>query len=638
MAQSVIENVATGELVDYVVAHGRSQYSGAGGPSACGLAAMNCARVVLLKERAGLRGDALLEEMMKESTADEVLSVCEHWSSASHLDVEDITKSPMFNRSLNLLVVDYGQSRYSGFGRLLERLKNESIRQGGSSCAVITRPPEIIACFCIYHPKGEFYVIFDSHPRPDVHPDSAAFIFNKSAYATARYLSNLLSYDSSLVADRGFEWQAQLLGNFSGHLFVARTDSAQEGAEYWTNATMEASLESLALHADQAQLKAENESLKADIVRLRDQLTMLQRPQRAQSVWWEAKRSYPAAHPGGPQSAKRDSLISSLVHRSSSAITVARSYASSLSLSPSQPQPKDYDAALAVAWTPSRQQPLVIKPPSTDPGCYPNEDGKARESNSRYADNMDDLVFALAQQRMYDEELHSVQNFTCNICLDKHSVEDVAQVDGCGHMFCRDCIRSHISSQIAQHLYPIVCPLCSATKSERDPTVLSNEFVQQTGLSEEEFATFVELEMASFSILMHCRGCDKSFFVVRDELDSVAVITCPLPGCGKSWCKACSQIIDSIGQTHTCDGTAEFQRLMGTQGWKYCPGCQTPAEKIEGCNHLRCTSPGCYTHFCYVCGMAIIRSIKSAEIERAVATHYQGCQLFEIIPDVSVPP
>ena len=66
----IVQDIVAGRVTHHVVTHGRSQYSGAGGPSACGLAAMNCARVVLLKERAGMRGSALLEEMMKESTAD----------------------------------------------------------------------------------------------------------------------------------------------------------------------------------------------------------------------------------------------------------------------------------------------------------------------------------------------------------------------------------------------------------------------------------------------------------------------------------------------------------------------------------------------------------------------------------------
>lgn len=35
--------------------------------------------------------------------------------------------------------------------------------------------------------------------------------------------------------------------------------------------------------------------------------------------------------------------------------------------------------------------------------------------------------------------------------------------------------------------------------------VLSNALVQQLGLSEEEFAIFIELELAPFSIMVHCR-------------------------------------------------------------------------------------------------------------------------------------
>lgn len=68
MQDEVFTQVLTGTLTDYVVSHGRSQYSGSGGISACGLAAMNCVRLVLLKERAGICGKALLEELVEEKT------------------------------------------------------------------------------------------------------------------------------------------------------------------------------------------------------------------------------------------------------------------------------------------------------------------------------------------------------------------------------------------------------------------------------------------------------------------------------------------------------------------------------------------------------------------------------------------
>lgn len=55
--------------VQHVVTHsGISQYQ-AGGLSACGLAALNCARVILTKEKEGLSGEALLNELVQEEMA-----------------------------------------------------------------------------------------------------------------------------------------------------------------------------------------------------------------------------------------------------------------------------------------------------------------------------------------------------------------------------------------------------------------------------------------------------------------------------------------------------------------------------------------------------------------------------------------
>ena len=52
---------------------GRSQYgTRGGGVSACGLAALNCARIILGKEKDGLKGVALLQSMMKRETLEVV--------------------------------------------------------------------------------------------------------------------------------------------------------------------------------------------------------------------------------------------------------------------------------------------------------------------------------------------------------------------------------------------------------------------------------------------------------------------------------------------------------------------------------------------------------------------------------------
>ena len=93
-------------------------------------------------------------------------------------------------------------------------------------------------------------------------------------------------------------------------------------------------------------------------------------------------------------------------------------------------------------------------------------------------------------------------------------------------------------------------------------------------------------------------------FVDREEHNASNLIVCPLPKCQHVWCKSCQQDIDvrAVGAQHSCDGSNELQHLMTTKGWKHCPGmnvyalilsnftwfpgCQTPIQLEEGCNHM----------------------------------------------------
>ena len=61
------DRIISGEFPEYVVSHvGRSQYSQAGGGvSACGLAALNCARLGLGLHATGLGNTQFVQELMK---------------------------------------------------------------------------------------------------------------------------------------------------------------------------------------------------------------------------------------------------------------------------------------------------------------------------------------------------------------------------------------------------------------------------------------------------------------------------------------------------------------------------------------------------------------------------------------------
>jgi len=147
----------------------------------------------------------------------------------------------------------------------------------------------------------------------------------------------------------------------------------------------------------------------------------------------------------------------------------------------------------------------------------------------------DDLVVSAELQQRFDDEdsrlrrereaLASVQQpiFTCAVCTDVFSEEDVARVPGCGHGFCRECLRTYAISKLEEHRFPILCPSCVADNTGKEPgsessilrcrrgienhpfKAINSSLVIDVGISEHYFRIFEELEMSSFSILLHCR-------------------------------------------------------------------------------------------------------------------------------------
>ncbi|KAF8834551.1 hypothetical protein BDN67DRAFT_992642 [Paxillus ammoniavirescens] len=219
--------------------------------------------------------------------------------------------------------------------------------------------------------------------------------------------------------------------------------------------------------------------------------------------------------------------------------------------------------------------------------------------------------------------------FHCGICFDEQPEYDAATVDDCSHTICRSCLRDFVCSKIQEHRFPILCPICTAVDKNPNPAVISRFLVEQIGITEEQFQVWTEMELAEVSVFIQCRECNGSAFVDREDLEETTVILCPEQDCYHAWCKECQQTIDPDGPEHSCDGSSELDNLMQEQGWKYCPTCRTPIQKDAGCNHMTCISPGCNSHFCYVCGGLIVQSAVKAEIDTAVSAHYNGCQLFE---------
>ncbi|KZT36311.1 hypothetical protein SISSUDRAFT_1071582 [Sistotremastrum suecicum HHB10207 ss-3] len=218
------------------------------------------------------------------------------------------------------------------------------------------------------------------------------------------------------------------------------------------------------------------------------------------------------------------------------------------------------------------------------------------------------------------------ETFRCDICMEELPKDDVVRIGECGHETCRECMMGYVGSKLGEHRFPVLCPICVGKGGE--PSRVERDVVDMLDLTQAQMDLWIELEMSQFSILLDCRKCNRSTFADASDHAEMKILGCPLPNCDHIWCKECQQTVEP-GVNHSCDGSLEMGELMKARGWKHCPGCQTPVEKITGCNHMTCSTVGCNTHFCYVCGESIVRSAQRNEIQSAVSSHYSRCVLFE---------
>lgn len=136
-----IKEISRSVVVDdaeHVVSYrGTSQYNRDGtGASACGLAALNFARIVFSMEQGGLQDATLLQAVLDRPCAEvrdddtitpypsstspqETTAICSLWSGNFHLEVEDICRVPLFETTLKLKTTTYGRPGVSEFKSLL---------------------------------------------------------------------------------------------------------------------------------------------------------------------------------------------------------------------------------------------------------------------------------------------------------------------------------------------------------------------------------------------------------------------------------------------------------------------------------------------------------------------------------------
>lgn len=329
-----------------------------------------------------------------------------------------------------------------------------------SSAVVITRPPEILAVFHIPTQSSKcpsLFVVFDSHPRPNKGAKGASFIFFPTLEAANQYISGLLQVDPSLQSSR-MQWQAQLLGHYSGHFFSARTHSDVDANPM--RHVYDANMHVLELKSRLADAEERIRTLSSDNSFLHKRLSELEgklpqrlspsSPQRNPNIWVPPPSCPPikSSHDNsnlriaGPSTHRKPVLGNS--SRPSPSVANDSSGQSSASR-------ERVDAALAARLHREQEKELAsLELARRTQKDLDKEDSKLRSQMRRLQETSQPL-------------------FSCRICLDNHPMDYVAQIDACRHRFCRQCMRDLVSSKLKEHRYPIVCPVCLLDKDGKDP-------------------------------------------------------------------------------------------------------------------------------------------------------------------------
>ena len=435
-------------------------------------------------------------------------------------------------------------------------VQRELSNLGSSAVVVITRPPEIIACLKLRLKPRNVFIIFDSHPRPS-YPNGAGMIISPSIEGTARRLTELLPNVD--LPDSFLQWQAQLLANYSGHVFVPHVVETST-ATLWQG-DLESSLAQSSMQAKIAELRSQNEFLKGEQQRSESELKGAEarrrdregliRPQQQEAQQRQQQ------HSSTPSSSKASTSTSSPFLPDSRSVGSSSGRALGHLVKPPTPPSKSDDSILAAMrlqnefdkedralstqraelaeaiFNPFRPDSRSVGPSSSGralghlskPPTPPSKGDDSIFAAMRLQNEFNKEDRALSAQRA--ELAKSTQKlFTCDICLEEMPNDSIARPDPCQHTFCRECLRGHVAARLNEHRFPILCPSCSVSKGKGKevaggtccgPMVIfifiscyvsleiSQSLALDLGLTDEQFSVWSEMEMVAFSVPVHCR-------------------------------------------------------------------------------------------------------------------------------------
>ncbi|KAI9452386.1 hypothetical protein BJY52DRAFT_936504 [Lactarius psammicola] len=469
------------------------------------LSALNFVRLAIWKDWGTKRGISSLREVLSKENAEEAVLVCNHWTSNSSMDFEEILRVPLFHLSLDLQGTKFGRPDSEGFRSLL----TEFDKLTDPACLVVVRNSEVIACVKLRVLNRGIFVIFSTDLQN--YPNSVHISADTSLRRTVRQLA--AHFPAIRVSDARLKQQAELISRFTAYVFVQRNQGVNPAT--LTDALLKSSLTLLSLKEEAAYLRLRSSTLTSDTKSLEAKLE-------------ERKKRY--------EEQRRT-------------IENFESWDTRGSLSPRTPPLRSHTPRAFRSRSAFGERPKVDKSPLKV--VLPEHD---------------DLEYAISLQLQFDEEnlvlvaerdlvaQDAERTFVCNTCYRNHSYDSVMLMNPCDHAFCPACLRTHVVWELNERHFPVQCPACRLNPVHgRGLGVVTNAMVLELGVTDDEYDVWVELEMAPVSVVLYCRKCGHSASVDREDVEERPVLLCPVGDCDNVWCKLCQTTIVVGGPEHSCD-------------------------------------------------------------------------------------
>jgi hypothetical protein len=224
----------------------------------------------------------------------------------------------------------------------------------------------------------------------------------------------------------------------------------------------------------------------------------------------------------------------------------------------------------------------------------------ASESNINPNHNPKEIFDSISETIINEEIKFPLK---CIICLEKNIVDPYQLFisSNCSdHCICLDCMNGYLSSEINGNNSEIRCPGAECQKIiSFNEVEIFLKMMQKMDLLEKYNQLVLERTLNHMKNAKQCPKCNIRFIINPGD----TVVRCPNdPECKFVWCVNCNQ---EHNPQNTCEQFIEWMKLnrkadYESYKWaerqtKLCPKCETPIEKNQGCDHMKCTK--CNTDF-----------------------------------------